>query len=704
MPTHAYALGSYVFKHYQVRSLLGEGGCGQVFKAWDSNLCREVALKRLNDEGGAADLIREARLGASLRHPAFVKVFAVEDDGDSQSIVMELIHGRTLRQLLSAGPLDAPRALAIVAQIAHAMEEAHAQHLVHGDLKPSNVMLDSAGLVRILDFGLAMQVDSEATCTSPTGEPQGTLAYMAPERLSGAAQTASADIYALGTLLYELLTGVRPFAGLHGLALAAALCQSSSADWDYPPALRREHIVLIRAMTARCPEQRLASMRMLQERVGPQTADAFRPRVLRRLGAWCLAALLTTGATVSWNDAAPSARSAPPYSVAVHMADGLAALALPDVPGKLDEASAQFAAVLDREPRHAAAVAGMSIVYSRRQQSDAQDEVWLMKASAAAQQATRLNPQLALAHAADAIALERSGKSALALAAADLSLRLEPTNLFAMLSKAATLARQGQVDAALTMAQAGLRAHPRERSFADLIGKIHYDLGEYAAAERAFRTSIRIQPDVVDAYANLNAVLQRQGRGDEALAVLQQGLQVRPNAWLYGNLGNALFSRGDYIGAVAAFENAVCPVKGNPGDYLGWANLADTLLWIPGRREEAAQAYRKAMALLAAPLARAPGDVTLVSRMALYRARSGDSAGALPAIEHALRLAPDSLDVQFRAGLAYELIGQRDRAITAILRALGLGYPRHAIEIEPDLLALRRDARFPQLSARLAGS
>jgi len=177
---------------------------------------------------------------------------------------------------------------------------------------------------------------------------------------------------------------------------------------------------------------------------------------------------------------------------------------------------------------------------------------------------------------------------------------------------------------------------------------------------------------------------------------LQQGLQVRPNAWLYGNLGTALFARGDYAGAAAAFEDAVSPSKGNPGNYLGWANLADTLLWIPGRAGEATQAYAKARKLLALRLERAPDDVVLVSRMGLYAARAGDRADAQAFMEHALQLAPRSMDVHFRAGLVLELTGNRSRAIEELLLARKYGLPEKAIDSEPDLVGLRRDPRYMQ--------
>ena len=163
---------------------------------------------------------------------------------------------------------------------------------------------------------------------------------------------------------------------------------------------------------------------------------------------------------------------------------------------------------------------------------------------------------------------------------------------------------------------------------------------------------------------------------------------------MYVNLGNAQFLRGDYVAAATAFELAVSPDSGNPADYLGWANLADTLLWIPGRKEEALHAYGKARLLLAPRLARNPNDITLVSRMGLYAARSGSKTSAQELIQKSMALAPKDPSVLFRAGLGYELLGNRTEALQTIAKAKKLGYPSSFIESEPDLLALRRDARY----------
>jgi serine/threonine-protein kinase len=710
-------------EHYELRARLGEGGFGEVHEAWDTRLHRHVALKTLRHGGPAdIDLVHEARLAASLRHPAFVKIHAIEEYDHGQFIVMELVHGRTLKQIVHNGAVALPTALDWIGQVAAAMREAHGSGLVHGDIKPSNLMIEDDGRVRILDFGLALRQDAlatEALSLGPTGsaaqlDPQGTIAYMAPERLQGATPDPRADVYALGVVLYELACGKRPFAMLRGLGLAAALVQTSSDGWDYPGDLDARLIALIRAMTARQPEQRVPSMDGVMQRLAelgwaasPHTIEgavpALRRKPLPRRTKIASATILAVAvASVAWWQAeahlaalrASALGALTPYSEAVEMEQGLAALRQFDRPGALDSAQAHFERILTRSPDNAAAVAGISLVHSARYASDHEDETWLQKADASAQQALRLNDQVALAHMASAAVREGQGRFDDAVAACDRALRLDPGNYFAWYIKAETLRRARRYTDARTTLREATERFPKERVFVDELGSVEYEQGNKVAAEQQFRRSIAMEPDAVMAYVSLAGTLLRDNRFDEAARVLQQGLQVRSNANLYVNLGNVLFLRGDYVGAADAFQNAVSPSRGNPGSYLNWANLGDTLLWIPGREPEARQAFDKARRLLAPRLERAPNDVLLVSRMGLYAARAGDSTSTQELAGRAMALAPDSADVRFRAGLSYELLGKRTLALAAINEALRLGYPLKYIEAEPDLVALRRDPGY----------
>lgn len=707
---------SATLRHYEFKQRLGEGGFGQVHEAWDTKLCRPVAIKQLKAlEGMAqpASLIKEARLAASLKHPAFVKVFAIEEEGDSQSIVMELVPGHTLKQLLQQEKVSEQQAINIINQVAEAMQEAHASGLIHGDLKPSNLMVEPDGRVRILDFGLASQADVQATTSLSQVDPQGTIAYMAPERMMGSPANAQSDIYALGVILYEIISGTRPFANASGLALAAALMQSNSDTWEFPANTNPALIKLVLTMTAKQVEKRLASMQEVSEKLRPLVSVmAAQPNLNNNKSitpnkGWkqlstpkrtvlILAALIALGYG-TWQ-AVPyleiDKMSLKPYSESLTMKQGLEALKQFDRPGKLDEATKNFELILKHAPNNAAAVAGLSLVYSFRFSTDGQDDIWLQKADASAQQAIKMNGQLALSYVARAAATDRKGNSEQALKDHERALVLDPENYFAWYGKTTVLRKLRRFDESIKIAELAMQKFPNNSVFASELGTAKYQQGDYEGAEKTFRLGIKMEPDAVLPYANLNAALLRLNRNDEALTVLQQGLQIRPSAALYTNLGNALFIKGDYLAAVEAFQQAVSNEKGNPNNYFGWANLADALLWIPSRKNEAQAAYTKAIQLIQPRLERSPNDVTLVSRMGLYSARVGDKEKSLGLIKHSLELAPKSADVHFRAGLAYELLEDRILALDTIHKALELGYPVKLIDAEPDLLALRRDVRY----------
>lgn len=712
------------FQHYQILSRLGQGGYGEVFEAWDSKLRRKVAIKRhkaFDPLRDAASLVNEARLTASLQHPAFAQIFSIEEDKQSQAIVMELIEGQTWRQLIKGNPPDLATALGWMAQLAEAMQAAHDSGLTHGDLKPSNLMLDPAGKVRILDLGLAFHDDAQTTTSVIQLEQQGTIAYMAPEVLLGAMPGRQTDIYAMGVILFELATGARPFASMSGLALAAALMQSTSTDWVFPDSVPEDVVQLIRAMTARRPDQRLATMQQVGQRIATCTSrlePRYRVRgAVTNTSARGIARIQTLGflkllhkhpmavmtvtvvmlSVAGWQFAVNThllSASMPAFSKAQAISRALAALQQFSQPERLEAAARDFNAILEVDPDNAAAVAGISLVYGFRYTNDQQDETWLQRSAATAQQALKLDSQLALAHAAQAQVLLRQGKLEEGLIEAERALALEPDHFFGIFAKGTLLTRLRRYDEAKVWTEQAVRRHPEKPAFAETLGTVLFEQGDYARAEQVFRRNIELQPDSPLAYANLNAALLRLNRSDEGLRVLQQGLQVRPSGKLYTSLGNALFARGDYVGAADAFQHALTPPAGNPNHYLHWANLGDTLLWIPGRSAQARDAYHKALALLEPRLKRTPKDANLMSRMGLYSARAGESARAMELLGTATQLAPKLPDVHFRAGLAYELLGKRDLALATLAQAKQNGYPASAIASEPDLVALRRDARY----------
>ncbi|HEX5107127.1 MAG TPA: protein kinase [Vicinamibacterales bacterium] len=205
---------------FTITGIVGAGGMGAVYRASDSRLNRDVAIKVLaphltSDEGARRRLAREAHTIASLSHPNIVALYDVGEDGETQYLVTELLHGHTMRELMSAGALPEHTVIDLGIQVARGLAAAHDRHIVHRDLKAENIFLTSDGVVKILDFGIARPIrvdDRQGTNPTSSGALLGTPGYMAPEQLTGDEVDGRADLFSLGVALYEAATGEPPFA------------------------------------------------------------------------------------------------------------------------------------------------------------------------------------------------------------------------------------------------------------------------------------------------------------------------------------------------------------------------------------------------------------------------------------------------------------------------------------------------------------
>jgi serine/threonine protein kinase len=214
------------FSHYTITKKLGEGGMGAVFLAEDTELRRNVALKFLPEYYTSKPDIktrfkREAQAAAALNHPAIITVYEVGEYRDSSYIAMEYVEGKSLRDLIDAGEISFERALELIVQIADGLSFAHQHGIVHRDIKPENIMIDKYGRVKILDFGLAKY--KGVTRITREGTTMGTVHYMSPEQVKGREVDHRADIYSLGVVLYELLSGELPFSGQYEAAILYAI-------------------------------------------------------------------------------------------------------------------------------------------------------------------------------------------------------------------------------------------------------------------------------------------------------------------------------------------------------------------------------------------------------------------------------------------------------------------------------------------------
>src|SRR6202167_853530 len=215
---------------YEILSAIGAGGMGEVYRAHDTKLARDVAIKVLpanfvNDPERLSRFQREARMLAALNHTNIATIYGLEQSGGVTCLVMELVPGETLADRVKAGPLPIEEALKIAVQIAEALESAHEKSIIHRDLKPANVKVTPEGKVKVLDFGLAKAFEGDSAsvdmANSPTlsraptmqGVILGTAAYMSPEQARGKSIDKRTDIWAFGCVLYELITGKQTFHG-----------------------------------------------------------------------------------------------------------------------------------------------------------------------------------------------------------------------------------------------------------------------------------------------------------------------------------------------------------------------------------------------------------------------------------------------------------------------------------------------------------
>jgi serine/threonine protein kinase len=266
--------------HYRITAAIGAGGMGEVYRATDTKLGRDVALKVLPAEMAARPerlerFRREAKALAALDHPGVVGVYSVEEADGVHFLTMQLVEGESLDRLIPESGLRVDRVLEIATALADALAAAHEKGIVHRDLKPANVMVTSDGRVKVLDFGLARMTGPQAEPSGgselPTdlrtreGVVMGTVPYMSPEQVSGREVDHRTDLFSLGIILYEMASGRRPFQGSSSAELASAILRDTPRPLgelrsDLPAGLQQ----VIRRCLEKKPDDRIASARDLR--------------------------------------------------------------------------------------------------------------------------------------------------------------------------------------------------------------------------------------------------------------------------------------------------------------------------------------------------------------------------------------------------------------------------------------------------------
>jgi len=514
--------------HYEVGRLLGRGGMGEVYEARDSKLQRRVALKFIApelsaDAESAKRFEREALSAAALSHPHIATLYALEHDGRTVFIAMELMSGESLRGRLARGALPVPEALALARDVAAALAHAHRRGIVHRDIKPENLMFDEEGAVKVMDFGLARA--AQASRLTMTGSTLGTAAYMAPESTRGAVGPPS-DVFALGVVLHEMLAGALPFPGENPLALLYMIANEA------PRPLRE-------ARPEVPPEVETLVMRALEK--DPE----------RRIDAAALARELSTLTGVAAPAAESAAGAADEGALPARRTEELEAERLPARRG-------EEALVQARRRRRATGwivLAALALGVSGGGGLLART---LLHGGGAATRARALRAKTLSDEAAQFLT---RGEADSARARAEAALAVDPASGEARLNLAQVLRLTGQgtraadLFAQVTRATGGTPAL-RAAGYAGL-ADIAMDDGTWPAAVGYLRQAFALDSSE-RGFSLLGYALVRAAQPAEALGLLRRGLAAYPgSAPLHKNAGFALMGLDSLAGARAEVQRAL---------------------------------------------------------------------------------------------------------------------------------------------------
>ncbi len=717
---------------YEIVAHLGSGGMGEVYRARDPRLGRDVAIKVLpQQEGGSPRsrerFIREARAASALNHPNIITIHEIGADQGTDFIVMEYVRGHTLAEAMRSGRLGLSQTLAFAVQIAEGLAKAHSSGIVHRDLKPMNIMVTEDRLIKILDFGLAKvgAADDTKADEQPTqavltrvGTTMGTIGYMSPEQALGANVDARSDVFSFGVILFELLSGRRPFEGktetevLRRLHLVDPPFETIRSD--APPTL----VAMMRRCLAKEPDDRYPSMTAVSDvlktlsvphsdpelpATPPEPGHQARAAVawMPRRAIWIVLIAATLAAVWlvrlgPWRAAsgADRASAAPAAGETAYELSSNAAthLVRQDREAEVTEAIDLLERALQADPAYAPAYAHLSEAYYRRFKMSP-DPQWLKLARDRAERAVALNPDLASGHLALGLVELDAGASESAMRHVERAAELDPLNPFVHMGIGQSLAaakRDTEAEAAFRKAvELGADQWRPHTDF----GQFLYQRARFVDAIESWERARAITPDNLLVLRNLGAAYYRARRYDDAASVLQRALEIRPSGSVYTNLGNIYFQQGRHTEAVLAFEKAL---EQDANNYSYWGNLGDAYRWAAGRRPDAAAAYRRASELLREQLALKPADAEMRTRLALYVAKAGDTQSAVKELS-LLGDATLTAQMLFRVAVVRELAGDRTGALDALARALKAGYPATELGAEPELSTLRTDPRYHRL-------
>jgi serine/threonine-protein kinase len=663
--------------NFQLLQRLGRGGFGEVFRAWDPMLEREVALKLLlprgqDEEQQFASLIAEARAIARVRHQNIVSVYGVDRREGRVGFWSDYVRGQTLAAWVAArGPLNEEEAAKIGVALCDALAAVHGAGLLHRDIKPGNAMRDGDGRVLLMDFGLSQELLTTAALA-------GTPGYLAPELREGQPASAQSDIYAMGVLLRFLLNGshlVAPVAaaGKTPSRLQQIIAKATEAD---PKARFASAEQMAKALgevgappgtTQKGWKQWLSVRRIIV--VAVVMAVVFGPRLFKKTGA-----------------GAPAAGT-PAYANYLSANDALGRY---DKPGNTDKAIGLYQAALKDSPNYALAEAGLARAYWRKF-LDTSETKWADQATDAAGRAVQMDKTSAEVQMTLGSIHVDQGKFAVGVQELQQAENLDHRSADVHAALAEAYRQQGRLEDAKNEFQTAMDLDPDNWRWPYLLGALQIDSGDLTAAEKNLKAALDKSQDNARVLYDMGLLYQKQDRLSDAETMLERSVDLDSRADPILELGNVLMQQGNLDRAIEMYKRAA---QASNAAYDAWGNLGIAYA-VSGNQSAAADAFHRAIALALEAVKTTPDDPYLASVLGRYYANLGDKDRALPWLRKAVALAPNDPSVIERVGESYEALGSRNEALTYISNALRLGYSVSYAKSDPTLKDLRRDPNAP---------
>jgi tetratricopeptide (TPR) repeat protein len=684
---------------------VGRGSFGEVYRAFDPTLQRHVALKlllpgALNRDDEAAALLREARAIARVRHPNVLPIYGVDRHEGRVGFWSDFVKGQTLSELITIQGAMGPREAALIGMdVCRAAGAVHAAGFLHRDIKAGNVMREEGGRILLMDFGLTHEHGAY-------GDASGTPAYMSPELMLGHPASVASDVYAIGVMLFYLLTRRYPVEGANVAELRLAHASGKRQTLlDIRPELPEALARVIEHAIAPVPEKRFAStgqmIAALAEAIGlgapTEPARAIvRPR---RLRPWMFAPAVLALALLAAFIEGRAPRNAAPSPAAAGVQEDYRRshdlLSHYYRPQALETAIPLLQKIVATDAKFAPALADLGRA-NFLQFAQQRDTKYIEPARDASLRALALAPGLASAHVTLGFLYTFTDQNDLAGQELDEALRLDKFNAAAYGALAELQTRQGRTELVESTLQKAVTLAPDDWLLNMQLGAHYLDRGMWAQAGEQFRHTIDLVPDNPRAHNNLGLVYRGQGKLDDAAAAFQKAIDLEPTFVHYRNLGMVLAEAGKYAPAEQALGRSI---ELRPNQYRAWGILASVYARQPTEASKVRDTYLKAIALADDLLKQTPKDEYLLADVGGYYAAVGMEKKSVPLLAQAAALGQEIPEVLYQVAVGYELVGHRDEALGYLARAKAGGYSSEAVAKNPLLESLRSDPRYRSSAA-----